>query len=72
MAKSVNICFIISLDTMAVYLYTIGGGGGGDLFQLEFYTKITTAVQLHLYRAIVFWNFPREIVCIIYKSHDCH
>ena len=66
MAKSVNICFIISLDTMV----TIGGGGG--LFQLEFYTKITTAVQLHLYRTIVFWNFPREIVCIISKSHDRH
>ena len=56
MAKSVNICFIISLDTMAVYLFTIWGGGG--LFQLEFYTKITTAVQLHLYRAIVFLEFP--------------
>ena len=70
MTKSVNICFIISLDTMAVYLFTIWGVG--DLFQLEFYTKITTAVQLHLYRAIVFWNFPREIVRIISKSHDRH
>ena len=53
-------------------LFVYYWGGGGNLFQLEFYTKITTAVQLHLYRAIVFWNFPREIVCIIYKSHDRH
>ena len=44
-----------------IFVYYLGGGG----FQLEFYTKITTA-------AIVFWNFPREIVCIISKSHDRH
>ena len=45
MAESVNICFIISLDTMAVYLFTIGGGGGGVIMYI---IQITMLNQINV------------------------